>query len=125
MQITPEAQALMAGMLQKPLFVARRAPRDLSRAGEVLERHLLWAQAAERRGELFASGPFVGAQDGPGALGGMSILRASTLEEAEQIMAGDPFIKEGVYTATVRKWLLMEGGFTVTVRFSDQSTLLR
>ena len=49
MQITPEAQALMAGMLQKPLFVALRTPADLSRASELLESHLLWAQGAERR----------------------------------------------------------------------------
>lgn len=125
MQIDENARRLLAGMLQKPLYAALRTPCDLTRFGELLERHLQWAIAAERRGELFASGPFTEEGGTPGALGGLSILRAGSLEEAERIIAGDPFISEGVYGATVRKWMLMEGGLTITVRFSDQSYLLR
>jgi len=125
MQINDNARQLMAGMLQKALYVAVRVPQDLTRFGELLESHLQWAIAAERRGELFASGPFVEEGGVPGALGGMTIVRASSLEEAQAILARDPFIREGVYVPTVRKWMLMEGGFTVTMRFSDQSYLLR
>jgi uncharacterized protein YciI len=118
------AQDLLRAMLNKPLYVALRQPRDTARMGELLEPHLRWAIAAEQRGELFASGPFVAEGVAPGALGGMSILRAASLEEAQQILAQDPFVREGVVTVEIRKWLLMEGGMTVTLRFSDQSSRL-
>jgi uncharacterized protein YciI len=125
MEINANARALMQQMLQKPLYVALRTPNNLSRFSELLEAHLQWAIDVERRGLLFASGPFV--EDGgvPGALGGMSILRASSLEEANNILAEDPFIREKVYLPFVKKWMLMEGGVTVSFRFSDQSYLLR
>lgn len=125
MDINDNARGLLAQMLQKPLYVALRLPNDLSRFSEVLEAHLQWAIAAEKRGELFASGPFVDEGGVPGALGGMSIVRAASMEEAQQILSRDPFIREGVYVPSIRKWLLMEGGVTVTLRFSDQSYLLR
>jgi uncharacterized protein YciI len=114
------AQELLAGMLKKPLFVVLRKPRDLSRLAELLEAHLMWAIVAEKRGELFASGPFVSAHASPGELGGMSILRAADEAEALGIVQADPFIANGLYDVEIRKWLLMEGGLTVHVSFSDQ-----
>jgi uncharacterized protein YciI len=112
-------------MLQKPLYVAICTPNELARFGELLEAHLQWAIGAEKRGQLFASGPFIEEGGVPGALGGMSILRAATLEEANSILAEDPFIREKVYLPFVKKWMLMEGGMTISFRFSDQSYLLR
>ena len=56
MDLTPNVQAMLAAMLNKPLFVALRQPANLTRAGELLQSHLEWAVAAERRGEIFASG---------------------------------------------------------------------
>ncbi len=43
------------------------------------------------------------------------------VEEAVALLNDDPFIKEGVFVADVKKWMLMEGGLTLTVRFSDQT----
>ena len=60
----------------------------------------------------------------PGALGGLSILRAQSVEDAQRLLQADPFIREGVYTVDVKKWMLMEGGLTLTVRFSDRSANL-
>jgi uncharacterized protein YciI len=125
MNIQDNARALMQQMLQKPLYVAIRTPNELARFGELLEAHLQWAIGAEKRGQLFASGPFIEEGGVPGALGGMSILRAATLEEANSILAEDPFIREKVYLPFVKKWMLMEGGMTISFRFSDQSYLLR
>ncbi|WP_397475225.1 YciI family protein [Pusillimonas sp.] len=120
-----QAQALMQGMLKKPLYVVLRTPVDLTRINELLPAHLEWAVQCEKRGELFASGPFVNEGGAPGADGGMSIFRADSVAEVERILAGDPFIQQGVFSAAIKKWVLMEGGFTVSVRFSDQSYLLR
>jgi uncharacterized protein len=116
------ASEMLAAMLNKPLFVALRRPADLTRAAELLEAHLQWAIGAERRGELFASGPFAVEGGQPGANGGMSILRASSEEEVRQLLADDPYVAEGVFKVDIKKWMLMEGGMTVTVRFSDQSS---
>ncbi len=125
MAIPSQAQALMQGMLKKPLYVVLRTPVDLSRINELLPAHLEWAVQCEKRGELFASGPFMQEGAAPGAGGGMSIFRADSVAEVERILSGDPFIQQGVYAADIKKWMLMEGGVTVTFRFSDQSYLLR
>jgi uncharacterized protein len=119
---TEAAQQLLRSMLNKPLYVALRTPRDMTRMDELLEPHLRWAIAAERSGELFASGPFVADGVPPGMPGGMSIVRAASEEEARTILAADPFVASGVFSIELRRWMLMEGGFTVTVRLSDQSS---
>ena len=123
---TPHENApeLLRAMLNKPLYVALRKPGDPARMPELLEAHLHWMIAAERRGELFASGPFTDDESAPGSLGGMSIVRAASASHARDILSSDPFVKEGVVTIDVKKWLLMEGGFSVTVRLSDQSARL-
>ena len=118
------AQELLRAMLNKPLYVALREPADLARMPALLDAHLRWMVAAERRGEVFASGPFVDDACAPGSLGGMTIVRASSVEEAKELLQSDPFVKEGVVQVRIRKWLLMEGGFSVTVRLSDQSARL-
>jgi len=122
--VSDAAWRLLGAMLNKPLYVALRTPLDAARMGELLEAHLRWAIAAERRGEIFASGPFVADGAASGSLGGMSILRAASEEEAQAIVANDPIVEQGVASIELRRWCLMEGGFTVTVRFSDQSSRL-
>lgn len=122
--LTEAAQLLLRSMLNKPLYVALRTPRDLARMEQLMEQHLQWAIAAEQRGELFASGPFVADGVPAGALGGMSIVRAASEDEARSILARDPFVAEGAVSIELRRWMLMEGGFTVTVRLSDQSSRL-
>ena len=116
------AQVQMRSMLNRCLYVALRDTRDARRLEELLEAHLQWAVAAERRGELFASGPFVANGASPGAAGGMSIVRASSEADARNILAEDPFVAQGAVEIEVRRWLLMEGGFTVIVRFSAQTS---
>jgi uncharacterized protein YciI len=118
------ARQLLQSMLNKPLYVALRTPVDTTRMGELLEAHLQWAIGAEQRGELFASGPFTADDAAPGSLGGLSIVRAASTEEARSILAADPFVQHGVIAVELRRWLLMEGGFTVNVRFSDGSSRL-
>ena len=118
------AQLLLRSMLNKPLYVALRMPRDLARMEELLEPHLQWAIAAEQGGELFASGPFVAEGIATGTLGGMSIVRAASEDEARAVLARDPFVAQGAVSIELRRWMLMEGGFTLTVRLSDQSSRL-
>lgn len=90
MDIVEKTQSLLQKMLRKPLYVVQRIPNDLTRFEAFLEAHLQWAVEAEGRGVLFASGPFVEEEGVPGALGGMSVLRAETMEDAKQILSDDP-----------------------------------
>jgi uncharacterized protein len=124
MALSHNAQDMLRAMLNKPLYVALRQPGRADRVAELLEAHLQWMVAAERRGEIFASGPFVADGAPPGSLGGMTIVRAASVDEAREILSQDPFVKEGVVTLDINKWMVMEGGLTVTVRFSDQSSRL-
>ncbi len=118
---SPTTEELLSSMLNKPLYVALRHPGNVNRVAELLDAHLKWMVAAERRGELFASGPFVAEGAAPGSLGGMSIVRASSVDHARELLSHDPFVREGVVILDVRKWMVMEGGVTVTLRFSDRT----
>lgn len=114
------AKALLAAMLNQTFFVALREPADLARMDALLEAHLKWAVQAERDGHLLASGPFMAEGQPPGAAGGMTIVRARNLAEAQALLSQDPFVREGAIRLSWRQWSVMEGGFSVQVRFSDQ-----
>ncbi|WP_341317534.1 YciI family protein [Paraburkholderia sp. IMGN_8] len=118
-----DLSSVLQGMLNKTLYVVLRKPRDLTRVSEVLPRHIEWIISAERRGEIFLSGPFTGPGQ-PGEHGGMTILRASSQEGAQQLIEADPFIAEGVFEVEVKPWLLMEGSLTCNFTLSNQQSKL-
>ena len=74
----------------------------------------------EKRGALFASGPFT-----PGngaAIGdGMSIFRAVSLDEARVFANSDPFVLAGARTYDIREWTIMEGRIGITARLFRQT----
>ena len=86
----------------------------------LLPEHLTYMIDLEKRGILFASGPFLPDEHVPAGTG-MTILRASSREEAEAIAKEDPFNKSGMRTFEIKIWQLNEGSYTVTVNYSDRS----
>jgi uncharacterized protein YciI len=113
------AEQMMSKMLKKRLYVViwkSFGKPDLIRAN--LEKHLQYMIGMERRGALFASGPFT-----PGngaAIGdGMSVFRAVSLDEAKVFANSDPFVLAGARTYDIREWTIMEGSIGITVGFSD------
>ena len=118
-EMNKETADLLAKMLRKKLFVMLRIPRAIDRIEVLLPDHLNWMIAAEGRGQIFGSGPFTGVSGRPGELGGMTILRAGSLDEAESIALQDPFIAQGVFSYELYEWMLMEGRVTLSVSFSD------
>ena len=119
------AAELSAAMLRKRLFVMMRSPKRPEQASTHIESHLRWAIAAEAAGHLFASGPFVAAGVAPGTpgspAGGLTILRADSIEHACRIADGDPYVQTETVSYEMKEWLLMEGSFGLRINFSSGS----
>jgi uncharacterized protein YciI len=112
---------LTASMLRKTLYVIlSKGGATPEQIASVLPQHLEYMIGLEKKGVLFASGPLSTAQNAP-AGDGLTILRASGVEEARAIASTDPFVVNKLRTFEVREWTVMEGSLGVTVNFSDQS----
>lgn len=107
---------LTKGMLKLKLFVIFSQGKGLD-VTPYLADHLEYMIALERQGKLFASGPL----GDPSKADGMTIVRAATEEEAQQMALRDPFVVNGIRTFRIVPWTVMEGSLSVTVNFSDQT----
>ena len=120
-ELQDKIDELNSHMLQKLYYVVLTTPlKPMSDLLPLLPEHLNYMIDLEKRGILFASGPFL-ADEHVTAGTGMTILRASSREEAEAIAREDPFNKSGLRTFEIRTWQLNEGSYTVTVNYSDRS----
>ena len=112
---------LTQGMLRKKLYVVlSKGGATPEQLGAVLPEHLEYMIGLEKRGVLFASGPLSTAPGQPVG-DGLTVLRASSVDEAREIASADPFVVNKVRTFEVREWTVMEGSLGVRVNFSDQS----
>jgi uncharacterized protein len=112
-------EQMMAKMLKKRLYVViwkSFGKPDLIR--ENLEKHLQYMIGMEKRGALFASGPFTPG-NGASIGDGMSVFRAVSLDEAKVFANSDPFVLAGARTYDIREWTIMEGSIGITVGFSE------
>ena len=118
--ITPEnVRAVLGKMLNLKLIVMLREPAAKPMRDVDLSEHLSWMIAKEKEGKVFASGPFVSSNAALGSTGGMTILRVRDLEQAREVAESDPLVENGIVRYQLREWLLMEGGVTVKLSFSD------
>jgi uncharacterized protein YciI len=112
-------EQLTAKMLNKRLYVViwkSFGKPDLIKQN--LEKHLQYMIGMEKRGALFASGPFT--HGNGAAIGdGMSVFRAVSLDEAKVFANSDPFVLAGARTYDIREWTIMEGSIGITVGFSN------
>jgi len=105
-------------MLHKRLYVIFSKPTD--KAGDrskIFPKHISYQLEIERKGILFAAGPFVdgkGKPQGPG----MIVIRAKSMAEAKRVAEADPFHKQGYRTFRIQAWEVNEGGFNINVKFS-------
>jgi uncharacterized protein len=90
---------------------------------KVRPEHLAYVVDLERRGVLFAAGPFTddaGKAQGPGML----IVRASSSVEAAAIASADPFHKGGFRTFRIQPWRLSEGSLSFKIDLSTSRCVL-
>lgn len=120
-ELQAKIDELNSHMLRKLFYVVLTTPlKPMSEFLHLLPEHLNYMIGLEKQGILFASGPFLAGEHVPPG-SGMTILRASSLEEAEAIAREDPLNKSGMRSFEVRTWQLNEGSYTVTINYSDKS----
>ncbi len=113
-------QNMVGGFLGMDLYVITSTPAgSQEKIRENMKAHLAHQVAIEKKGILFAAGPLYGKTDSvPHA--GMIIIRADGFDEAERIAASDPMHRSGARGYSIDRWRVNEGGFTLSVTFSDQ-----
>lgn len=79
--------------------------------------HLEYQYDLERRGVMFAAGPFLDPADLPNG-SGLIIYRAASLEAATEIANNDPFHKLGFRTFKIVPWRVSEGTFGLRINYS-------
>ena len=115
------AAALMQKMLRKKLYVLISTPRVAPDALKpLLAAHLDYMIGLERRGLLFASGPFTDPHGAPTGHG-LTILRAKDAAEARAIAEAEPFFTHGLRSFELKEWTVMEGTLGLRINLSDRS----
>jgi uncharacterized protein len=102
------------------LFVMLRRTLDQTILRANIGAHLRWMVDAEKRGQIFLSGP-VAPREGMTKLDGLTLIRAANLDEAEELAATDPFVKLGAIEYEIREWTANEGAISMTVTLSDST----
>ncbi len=107
------------GALALELYVVESTPEkgpDALKA--TIGDHLAYQRTMEDAGKLAFAGPLSDATGEHMQGNGMIVYRAASLEEARSLAENDPMHAQGVRSFTIRKWLVNEGSFSVTVGLS-------
>jgi len=112
-----EIEAIKSKMVQKSYYLMSRKVIDSGRISAVMLDHYKWLIMLEKKGKVFASGPLFH-RDGQKSAG-MSVLCASSWEEAEALAADDPFVTSGAMEFALQRWQVNEGRIRIAVNFSD------
>lgn len=93
---------------------------DRDRLAQFLEEHITVMLRMEEEGHLVAAGPFE--DDAGGNTGtGMFILSAPDRKAAENLVARDPFHREGLRHYDIKPWIMNVGRWGMVVRLSSQT----
>ena len=87
-----------------PLFIFIYRPGPVWKPGRPMREQGLMPHGAYikdllDRGILFAAGPL------PDVDGGLAIVRAASLDEAKGLLASDPAVTSGIFSAEVQSWM--------------------
>ncbi len=120
-----KAEAKSRGALALELYVAYSTPAQGPEAVKAaLPDHLAYQAKLESEGKLMFAGP-MSDETGTQMQGiGMIVLRAATFDEAKDLADNDPMHASGARSYILRKWLINEGGLTLSVRLSGQTVSL-
>jgi uncharacterized protein YciI len=120
--VAEQASAITASLAREQTYVLMMrpnpdAPRPESRDLLRIEHHQ-YLLDLERRGILFAAGPF--SDRGESSSGsGMIIIRAPSREDATRIGHEEPYTRTGLRLMDVLPWQRNEGTLKLEVRLAD------
>ena len=98
-----------------------KTPEDVKAA---LPDHLAYQAELERTGQLAFAGPMSDETGDHNQGMGLIIYRAASLEEARALAEADPMHKSGARTFVLRRWMINEGSFTLSVGLSTGGATL-
>ena len=107
-----EGNTLFGKIHQQRLYVVLSTLlKPVSEMVSIWQEHVHYIIDLEKRGLLFASGPFTAENPAmPGS--GMIILRVASRAEAEAIVKDDPLSKSGMRTSyEIKEWMLSAGSY--------------
>ncbi len=115
-------QAKDRGALALELFVVHSAPaKSQSDIKAALPDHLAYQAKLESSGSLVFAGP-MSDESGEEMQGmGLIILRAESFEAARALADNDPMHATGARSYVLRRWMINEGSFTVSVGLSTKT----
>jgi len=111
-----------SGMLQKDLYVIfTRRIRSISmeEMRTIVAEHLKFQVDLEQRNILFGAGPLFPPGSEMWEGDGMVIIRAASLEEANEIAAQDPMHVSGKRDYVICPWMMNEGSMNIRISYSD------
>ena len=120
-----KAEAKSRGALALELYVAistpAKEPQDVKAS---LPDHLAYQAKLERTGSLAFAGP-MSDESGAHMQGiGMIVYRAESLDAARALAEGDPMHQSRARTFVLRRWMINEGSFSVSVGLSTKQVTL-
>jgi len=89
----------------------------------ILKQHLAYIAEQEELGTVMFAGP-LSDETGEDIVGGMLIMKTADMQKAEQIAANDPIHLAGIRRFSVRRWLINEGGLSVTFNLGAQKVAI-
>lgn len=112
-------EAKSRGALALELYVAMSTPaKEPQDVKASLPDHLAYQAELERAGSLAFAGP-MSDETGEHMQGiGLIIYRAESLEAAHVLAAADPMHMSGARSYVLRRWMINEGSFTLSVGLS-------
>ena len=120
-----KAEAKSRGALALELYVAMSTPaKEPQDVKASLPDHLAYQADLERAGSLAFAGP-MSDESGDHMQGiGMIVYRAESLEAARLLAEGDPMHASGARRYVLRRWMINEGSFSLSVGLSTKHVTL-
>lgn len=123
--MTDAVAASQHGLLQRDVVTITHVSNGADR--RALERHLDqhhdYVAGVEARSGLFLAGPLLTAA---GDLTGSSlwIVDTPSLDAAQELAAGDPYVRSGIRSVELQRWRINIGSIDVRLTCSNQSFTL-
>jgi uncharacterized protein YciI len=82
------------------------SPESTSEIEKLQKAHLANYKRLAEMGKLVLTGPFLDSFATNGELRGMGVLKADTLEEAQELISTDPMVKVGRLVYELHPWMV-------------------